>query len=1152
MFDSSKGAGAAQEQGKEAAAREGECSKSMAKKAAAQQIMQSRSGPIRFYSKDKLGCPLSSEKDAAGKSALTMWTDLGLGKLWQHHELSRFSAWREMPGWSDEAGVGGFLESVLQYRKSFGRELNMRDELKDLDDPNFAKKTHCRDRPFACGFLKKGSDGSSWEFDAKKYEKAQEFLRTRLSESDLLYFLFGLIHNQYVLGSGGDKGDSRGCAQTNDGEFAARVLHTFLLSQHGGRECIEERIGKITNLPIYADNARSAFVPALTQEELFRDYMSAGVAEYEQTAESAAEMRKYHDFLASGGKFVRAKQDCRPECDNRLGWPLCECGAMHHPGAPVLSDDQLARKQLQSHKSCDGKQHLIADKGCPFFFDNKPVAHDEKTSKLEYWKDGPLDEKGNKTKELAYSEELFSVYDQVMGWCHRVLGNERVRGGISRVEPEPVLAASTSSPAPSSSDGAPGGDPGSRTTGSGEGGKHKERGRAELARAAVYPDQIKQIAVEILVHFGVNLQKRLPNRVIRVLIDRFRVAMRKAIAEAGAAATGFVAAVRLSGGCGADDDDADGAPAPVAASASSNAKDGARLEQTERTLVDTFELPAVLKEQTLELFSVNAEDRDEKVTLDLNAHTVLSRANSKAVAKMENQNAPTPNAAGLLAKAKAGVPAPAPAPFPFSSGAEDDPDHLYTSRSAKACFTASDPTLFRMRDAILLILENQVKLDQSAHSAILQQTSGAAGGPGQASSADVAAPEGRHSLTFAKLYKGAATTASAARRALVTDSEGVIEAYTRPADLPLELRERIIKQESQARRRKTLRYRPAGASLSRSAGGAAAGPPTLAGTMLRGLSLWRQLTDGFKPVVERDFSFGVDASANDARAERARNNYAHVTVAPYRALRPEEPEMKHWQTHLFAEVVVRQIQRTVDAIAELSDRFSSLRWDDVKGLSRYASSELGTSGSELFGDKLVYVRESQIFEYDNKIGSRRVDPGKRSKTPTSAWRKPWNRPQSETNEKPLYRDPDGRYVTRARKQAGGNLNRPGWCSPMCGRPEGSVEYQKGADRGECDACDGDQGTRGACCKRNEASDPAECRLPGIHWQYPKADYAQCVLLPGRKSPRKYDEEHEKQASPKWSAQQREEAAHFVDPIGAVMFAGYGPGGVFFPSVGGKR
>eukprot|EP00392_Amoebophrya_sp_AT5.2_P017007 g17318.t1 len=714
-----------------------------------------------------------------------------------------------------------------------------------------------------------------------------------------------------------------------------------------------------------------------------------------------------------------------------------------------------------------------------------------------------------------------------MGWCHRVLSSERTRGGLTRVDPE-LVAASTSTSAPSSSAGCPatGRDSGSGTSsaigGSGDAAKDKER--AELARTAVYPDQIKQIAIEILVHFGVNLQKRLRNSVIRVLIDRFRVAMRKAIAEAGAAATGFVAAVRLTAGCGAEDGDADGAPLPGTG------------------------------QQTLELFSAaNAnEDRadEDKVTLEINAHAVLSRANSKARGLVQNLDmieaaaggsgckrtasgsASSSKAAATTKKSKIGVRGAWATSKPAQRGKK--PSSEQQSRGRKFAVPAKRHNFLRNSNSA-----NGARRKASAPSA----------GTHQAAALLLGKVSQALDNRVKELYKGAAATAAAARRALVTDSEGVIEAYTRPADLPLELRERIVKQESNARRRKTLRYRPAGASLSRGGGGAAAGPPTLAGTMLRGLSLWRQLTDGFKPVVENKLAFVVDAaSASDGRAERrARNNYAHVKVAPYRALRPDEPEMKYWQTHLFAEVVVRQILRAVDAIAELSDRFSALRWEDAKGLSRYTSSELGTSGFELFGDELVYLRENKTFADENKIGSRRMEPGQRAKAPTSAWRKPWNRPQSETNERPLYKDPHGRYNTKkATKKAGA-------CSPICGRPDGRQDRQKGADRGECDACDGDQGTRGACCRRNESSDPPECRLPGIHWQYPKADYAQCVLLPGRMSPRKLAKEKvyaQEQASSQLGG--HHEVAQFVDPIGAVMFAGYGPGGVFFPSVGGKR
>ena len=49
--------------------------------------------------------------------------------------------------------------------------------------------------------------------------------------------------------------------------------------------------------------------------------------------------------------------------------------------------------------------------------------------------------------------------------------------------------------------------------------------------------------------------------------------------------------------------------------------------------------------------------------------------------------------------------------------------------------------------------------------------------------------------------------------------------------------------------------------------------------------------------------------------------------------------------------------------------------------------------------------------------------------------------------------------------------------------------------GYCSSCDGTQGTKGACCMRDHAYDPAECQLvPDSGFSY--SGYHECVLVPG--------------------------------------------------------
>eukprot|EP00392_Amoebophrya_sp_AT5.2_P000279 g279.t1 len=243
--------------------------------------------------------------------------------------------------------------------------------------------------------------------------------------------------------------------------------------------------------------------------------------------------------------------------------------------------------------------------------------------------------------------------------------------------------------------------------------------------------------------------------------------------------------------------------------------------------------------------------------------------------------------------------------------------------------------------------------------------------------------------------------------------------------------------------------------------------------------------------------------------------------------------------------MVRQISHTVDAIAALSDNFSDLTWEkEAVGLAKM----FGGASSPALGNELVYLQKGQPFVHENKIGSRRVEIALRKSAPVSAWRKPWNRPQTETGEQPKCED--ARYAGEHTKKGtcgaatSGKNKLAGWCSNVCGNPKQQAatwdEWTKDVSwKGECDACDGDLGTRGACCLFGDANAPPECNLRGIHW--PQRDgktnaplqYPQCVLLPGRKSPRTQDDtEHKRQA---WTPQRREDyarhagATEFLNP-----------------------
>ena len=64
------------------------------------------------------------------------------------------------------------------------------------------------------------------------------------------------------------------------------------------------------------------------------------------------------------------------------------------------------------------------------------------------------------------------------------------------------------------------------------------------------------------------------------------------------------------------------------------------------------------------------------------------------------------------------------------------------------------------------------------------------------------------------------------------------------------------------------------------------------------------------------------------------------------------------------------------------------------------------------------------------------------------------------------------------------------CEGCAGRPNECWTPCKG--RGYCSACDGTQGTKGACCMRGDKNDPAECRKAGVQFLY--SGYHECVLV----------------------------------------------------------